>query len=289
MTKCCLTILLGLLLCSTSYEPQLKSGIQRKGMDDSVRPQDDLFLAANGEWIKHTPIPAEKATYGGFEILGDLSQQHVLEIFEEVTTQDYPAGSEEQKIGDFFKSYMNESRVEQLGIQPLEGELAKIDAIESTADLIQHWGYLQTIGVSSPIGFYVDQDDKQSDQHLAVIIQSGLSLPDRDFYLEDSEKFTNARSALREYVQTLFHLAELENDPELGQQILDLEKSIAEHHWPRTELRNADKRYNKKTVAELQEFAPQIDWLGFFQQSGAAEISRTSTWLPLATSRRCRK
>ena len=275
-----LAVLLLLLYSSQSTAKELKSGIQRRGMDAQARPQDDLFLAANGEWVKHTPIPAEKSTYGAFEILGDESQRHVLEIFEEVTSQEFPLGSDEQRIGDLFKSYMNSALVDVLGVSPLSEELAKIDGINSTAEMMRHWGYLQTVGIPSPIGFYVDQDDKQSDQHLAAIIQSGTSLPDRDYYLEDTAKYESAREALKKYIATLFKLAELPADAEIGQQILDLEKSIAEHHWERTELRNADKRYNKKSIVELTELAPEIEWVAYLDACGAEELAEINAVTP---------
>lgn len=276
-----LIVLIAVFCCSGfSQAEELNSGIEQRGMDRSVRPQDDLFLAGNGEWIKHTPIPAEKSTYGAFEILGDLSQQHVREIFQETTTGNYPEGSEEQKIGDFFRSYMNTKVTEALGVQPLGEELAKVDAIASVDDLVRHWGYLQTLAVTTPVGFYVDQDDKQSDQHLAAIIQSGLSLPDRDYYLEDSPKYVAARAALTTYISQVFELADLSADPNIASELLHLEKQIAEHHWERTELRDAVKRYNKHTIEELQERAPGIAWRNYFTAAGAEDLSDVNVNTP---------
>ncbi len=259
---------------------ELNSGIDNRGMDRSVRVQDDLFLAGNGQWLKHTPIPAEKSTYGAFEILGDQSQQHVLEIFKETTTGNYPDGSDEKKIGDFFKSYMNTSETEQRGIEPLREQLAKVDDISNVEDLVRHWGYLQTIGVTTPIGFYVDQDDKQSDQHLAAIIQGGLSLPDRDYYLEDGPKYEKARAALKTYINKIFELAELPADPNIASDILSLEKQFAQHHWERTELRDAEKRYNKHTIQELIGRAPDIAWSEFFTSAGTQDLAHVNVNTP---------
>ena len=269
-----------LLICPFSVAEELSSGIERRGMDKSVRPQDDLFLAANGEWIKHTPIPPDKSTYGAFEILGDEAQLNVREIIRECTEGNYPQGSDEQKIGDFFKSYMNETQVEELGVAPLKAEFGRIDAISTSEDLIRYWGYLQTIGVDSPIGFYVDQDDKQSDQYLATIVQSGISLPDRDYYLQEGEKYENARTALSEFFDRVFELAELPAEPDLAEQLLKLETEIARHHWARRDLRDADKRYNKHTLAELKAAYPVIDWDAYFKACDVGDLTEVNVTTP---------
>ena len=259
---------------------ELNPGIDRRGMDPTVRPQDDLFQAANGEWLKHTPIPVEKPTYGAFEILADEAQLHVREIIKNCTEGDFPPGSNEQKIGDFFQSYMDLDKVEQLGIEPLRAELAKIDEIENTGDLVRYWGYLQTIGVDSPIGFYVDQDDKNSQQYIAVVIQSGISLPDRDYYLEQTDEHKNAREGLKRFVTTVFELAELPAEPSLAAEILALETAIAEIQWERVELRNAEKRYNKFTRQEWLEKVPGLDWEGFFSACGVGDVTELNVNTP---------
>lgn len=280
MRFCAMLLCSWLLTAPAVLAEQLTSGIERRGMDQSVRPQDDLFLAANGEWLKHTPIPADKSTYGAFEILADEAQLHVREIIKDCTEGAYPAGSDEQKIGDFFKSYMNLAKVEEVGIAPLQGELAKIDAIASVDDLVRYWGYLQTIGVDSPIGFYVDQDDKNSQQYLAVIIQSGISLPDRDYYLEEGEKYDKARAALKQFVTQVFVLAELPAEDDLADDILALETALAKVQWERTELRNADKRYNKYTLESLNESIPNLNWSGFFADCGVGDLTEVNVNTP---------
>ncbi len=151
---------------------QANSGIDRQGMDREVRPQDNLFLFANGEWLKHTPIPGDKSSYGSFEILGDESLLSIREIVVAASQESHPQGSDEQKIGDFFKSYMDEQLVEQRGMEPLRAELAKLDELATIEAVVRHWGYLKKIGVGSPVAFYVDQDDKHSEAYMAVVTQS---------------------------------------------------------------------------------------------------------------------
>lgn len=248
------------LVCPGAFGEQLKSGIELRGMDKVVRPQDDMFLYSNGEWLKHTPIPPDKSTYGSFEMLGDEAQIDIHEIIEETASGRHRPGSEDQKIADFYKSYMDEATIEKKGLEPLAEELAKIDALTTPDAIVRHWGYLETVGIGSPIAFYVDQDDKNSSQYLAVVTQSGTTLPDRDYYLEDSPQYESARKALKSYIDTLFKLAQFPANAEIAAEILALETKLAAAQWKREDLRDAHKRYNKHTIAQLSELAPELPW-----------------------------
>jgi len=274
------TLVVVFLFCPLARAEHENSGIDRRGIDSAVRPQDNLFLHANGEWLKHTPIPTDKSSYGSFEMLGDESQLNVYEIVTEASQGNHPQGSDEQKIGDFFKSYMNEELVEQRGIEPLREELEKIDELSTIESLVRHWGYLKSLGVGSPVAFYIDQDDKQSDAYLAAVSQSGTTLPDRDYYLEDSPKYEQARQALKEYISRLFELANLTGSESAAHDILALETKLAAAHWERTELRDADKRYNKHTVGQLVELAPDIPWDDFFNAIGVGDLKQVNVETP---------
>ena len=170
-----------ILVCACVAAPasakETRSGVDSRGMDQSVRPQDDLFMYMNGEWLKHTPIPADKSSYGSFEILGDESEANIREIITVAVEGENPAGSDLQKIGDFFQSYMDEETIESRGMEPLREELAKIDRLDELNEVVEHLGYLQTIDVTGPIGFYVDQDDKRfRTSTWPSITQSGTAL-----------------------------------------------------------------------------------------------------------------
>ncbi|MCH7751177.1 MAG: M13 family metallopeptidase [Planctomycetes bacterium] len=269
-----------LSVCPLAGGEPSNSGIDRRGVDRSVRPQDNLFLFANGEWLKHTPIPTDKSTYGSFEILGDESQLCIRTIIAEASNGNHPPGSDEQKIGDFFNSYMDEQLIEQRGIEPLREELAKVDRLSTLGAVVRHWGYLKTIGVKSPMAFYVDQDDKQSEEYLAVVTQSGTTLPDRDYYLEDVPKYEQARQALKDYVSLLFELGELGGDSSTADKILALETKLAAAHWKRTDLRDAHKRYNKHAIDQMAELAPAIPWNVFFEAVGVAELEHLNVETP---------
>ncbi len=264
MRFCTLIALSWLAMSAVTTAKPLRSGVDKRGIDSSIRPQDDLFAHLNGEWLKHTPIPADKSSYGSFEILGDEAEANIRSIITEAVEGENASGSDLQKIGDFFLSYMDESTIDQRGIQPLRKELEKIDLLKTKRAIVEHWGYLQTIDVSGPIGFYVDQDDKNSTQYLAAVIQSGTSLPDRDYYLKDDKKYLSAREALKKYVIKLYELSHLPQGKEAADAVLAIESKLAEAQWTRTELRDADKRYNKYQVGQLAKLTPGFPWRKFF-------------------------
>lgn len=268
------------LSVNLAFAEPLKSGIEKRGMDEGVRPQDNLFLHLNGEWLKHTAIPPDKSSYGTFEILNDESEANIRQIITEAVEGDHPDGSNLQKIGDFFLSYMDEQTIDKRGIKPLKGELDKIDNLYSIDEVIAHFGYLQTIDVNGPIGFYVDQDDKDSTRYLPAIVQSGLSLPDRDYYLKEDDKYQSAREALKRYVVALHELSDLPHGESAAEAVLDIETALAEAQWTRTELRDANKRYNKFEVNDLDGIVPDFPWHEFFSAVRAADIREVNVVTP---------
>ncbi|MCA9188706.1 MAG: hypothetical protein KDA99_23935 [Planctomycetales bacterium] len=273
------------LIATTFVAPHVaaqeaKSGIDKIGFDKSVRVQDDLFLHVNGQWLIHTPIPPDKSNYGSFLILQDEALAHQREIIEGAAAASHAAGSDAQKVGDFYRSFMDEDRIEQLGVAPLGEMLAEIDAIRNVEQLVTYFGSSQAQGGGNPVGFYVDQDDKDSSRYLVAVIQSGTSLPDRDYYLEDDEKYTEARAALAAYVTKIFELAKVDAPDNTADAIVALEKELAAIQWPRTELRDADKRYNKFTIDQLTEKLPGIDWKTFFAHAGVDDVKEVNVNTP---------
>lgn len=275
-----LLALCSVILTGPALAQELRSGLDKKYMDPAVRAQDNLFLHMNGNWLKHTPIPPDKSNFGSFSVLEDEAQLAIREICEEAAAGKYERGTIQQQIGDFYTSYLDEEQVEQQGLAALEAEFAAIDQIQSHDELIKHFGHVGSLGVDSPIGFYVDQDDMDSTRYLPVVIQSGTSLPDRDYYLEDNDDYQAAREALVKYINTLFDLSGLPHDEGLGQTLLDLETEIARIQWTKTELRDAHKRYNKKTVDELQKLAPSIPWKSYFDGGELPEFVELNVATP---------
>ena len=279
MRSICVFVFLSLFVATNGLAENLASGIDPKGFDRSVRVQDDLFMHVNGTWLKHTPIPSDKSNYGSFIVLLDEAQVKIRAIIEEAAASGSEVGSEAQKIGDFFLSYMNEEIIDKRGIEPLRAELDRIDQIASKEQLFPYFGHTQQIGVGSPVGFYVSVDAKNSSQYLAAIMQSGTTLPDRDYYLKDDPKYLEARAALKEYVNRLFELAKLDAG-DAAEAILNIETKLAEAKWTRTELRNAEKRYNKFTVADFSKETPNIPWAAFFDSAGASGLVDINVMTP---------
>ena len=273
-------LLLLFTVISTTLRSEDKSGIDPIGFDRSVRPQDDLFLHVNGEWLKHTPIPNDKSNYGSFIQLIDEALINLRTLVEHSAAEDHPVGSDRQKVGDFYRSFMDEERVEKLGLEPLSDELSKVQNLTSIDDLVKHFGQLQRLDVSSAIGFFVGQDDKDSTRYLLSVVQSGTTLPDRGYYLEDDEKYVKAREALKVYITTLFKLAGFSNSEAAAAVIVETETKLAQVQWERTELRNAEKRYNKYGFDQLVEAMPGISWGAFLQAAGISNPGDVNVLTP---------
>lgn len=271
---------LALLSCllTTAAADEPISGIDFDGFDRSVRPQDDLYRFVNGRWLMSNQIPADKSNYGSFTALDDAAKENIRAIIEDARKN--PDNPEAQKVGDFYASFMNTQLIEERGLAPIQPELDKIDALTDMESLFRHLGYLNTISVGGPVGFGVTVDAKDSSRNLAVIIQAGTSLPDRDYYLKDDEKYQTAREAFKAYVARLFDLAGLPDGEQAGANILELETRLAEIQWARTELRDAEKRYNKYYVKDLPELTPTLPWHAFFEAAGVPDLVEINVMTP---------
>ncbi len=248
---------------------QVDEVLDTQAMDKSVRIQDDLFGHVNGTWLRDTPIPEDKSNYGSFIKLADLSQARIRKIIDSVSESQHPEGTDEQKIADFYRSFMDEARVNALGAKPAMGEVEAVDELGSKQDIVRHFGYLSKIGIGSPIGFFVSQDAGDATQYISQLIQAGTSLPDRDYYLQDDEGSTKAREALVKYIQTLGGLAGVPELTERAEAILELETKLAQASWPRVKIRDAQARYNKKSFEELNQLtAGKVNWEAFFDAAG---------------------
>ncbi len=198
---CSTLIVASALSCTVVTAQDLFSGIDPDGFDRSVRPQDDLYQFVNGRWLLHTQIPSDKSNYGSFSGLADAAQENIRAIIEESAKN--PVDANSQKVGDLYASFMNEELIEQKGFKPVQAELEAIDQLSDMESVFRHMGYLNTIGIGGPVGFFVTTDAKNSSRYLSAMIQSGTSLPDRDYYLEDEDKYVAAREALKSYIATV--------------------------------------------------------------------------------------
>lgn len=235
-----------------------ETGIIHENFDRSVRPQDDFFRHVNGGWLARAQIPEDRATAGSFADLAVESELLLRSIIESVTSA--PEGSERRKIGDLYASYMDTARIESLGVTPLRGELSRIAALGSHAELPAQFAHFWWLGVSTPVMIGVSQDQKEATRYVVTVSQSGLGLPNREYYLRQGARFDEQRAAYLRYAETLLRLAG-DSDPAAGAaQVMTLEHALAERHWEPARNRDREATYNPRTIAELDATAPALSW-----------------------------
>ena len=234
-----------------------KSGIDLSHVDAAFAPGDDLYRHLNGGWLKSHQIPADRASDGVAYALHDEAEAQVREIIEGAHLMS-GAGAEAQKIGDLYRSFMNTEAIEKLGVTPLAGDLAAIDAISSVSDFISTMSVLEMKGVGGIFGASIYTDAMDSDTNIIYLSQGGLSLPDESYYRE--EQYAPIREAFIEHVVKMFALAGITISVDGAKSILALETSIAACHWDQVRDRDATLTYNKHSRAELEKLAPALDF-----------------------------
>jgi len=242
----------------------------KTGMDTTVKPGDNFFDYANGTWMKKTVIPASESEWGSFATLYDDNEKHLHTILESVSAQDNAAGSKEQKVGDLYKSGMDTVAIEKLGYDPIKPQLAKIAAITDYKGLVKLAADGFKSGDGFLFGFSVSPDDKISTKNAAHFDQTGLGLPDRDYYFKTDTASVSIRAKYVKYIAKLFTLTGVDeataNDKAAG--IMKLETAIAQSHLTPVELRDPVKNYNKLTMVEFQKQIPDIDLADVFTRLG---------------------
>jgi putative endopeptidase len=231
-------------------------GFDKAGMDTSVDPGMNFYKYANGAWEKNTPIPEDKSNYGMFTVLQDKSEARTKEIIENAKT----GSPEEQKVGDFYRAFMDEKAIEDKGIAPLKPMLDQIDAIKTPADLAKMFGTFARHFAKSPFFTLVGQDDKDPEHYIANIHQGGLGLPDRDMYDAKKPQFAAQREGYKKYLADMFKLVDFKDADKRADAVYALEDKIAAVHWTKVQNRDPQKTYNKMSIADLQKLAPGFDW-----------------------------
>jgi putative endopeptidase len=236
-------------------------GFDAAGMDKNVQPGDNFFDYTSGAWARTTEIPADKPVWGGFVELDELSTKRTRAIIEDAARSKGAPGSNARKVGDFYAAFMDEAAIEAKGTAPLKPWLAKVDAIRSTADLARTFGEFAQVGIGSPVSAGVEQDLKNNTQYGVYVGQSGLGLPDRDYYLDSANpKFVEAKAKYQTHVATMLRLAGIADVDAKAKRIVDLETKIAATHWSRVEQRQIEKLYNPMPTADLAAKMPGFDW-----------------------------
>lgn len=245
--------------------------IDSKNMDLSIKPGDDFFHYANGNWIKNNPIPPDKTRYGAFDELTENNLLQIKEIIESaVEDKTKLPGSNKQKIGDFYESGMDSIRIETLDVSPLLPYLERINRINSQEELIKELAYFHTLRIFPFFVTYAAQDDKNSSMVILHIGQGGLGLRDRDYYLSEEPRMKEIRQKYIEFVSKMFHLIgnETTQAERKAQIIMSIETKLAEISYSRYELREPEKNYHKMVLSELINVCPYLNWKSYLNELG---------------------
>jgi putative endopeptidase len=243
------------------------SGIDMQYVDQSVRPQDDPYRYLNGKWLDSFQLPADKATYGSFVLVDDETQEQLRHIVDGLQNSP-PSEPEARKLADLYASFMNEAQLEKLGVKPLKPEFAAIEVMTGKAQIPALIAHLNQIGAGAPYDVAVVQDARNSAQYALTAYQSGLGLPDRDYYSSDDPKLKEARTKYLAHIGTMLSMTGDGEAPRHAREILDLETKLAQAQWTRVENRDPVKAYNKVMLADLPALTPQYDWNAYFKGVG---------------------
>jgi putative endopeptidase len=231
-------------------------------MDPSVVPGDNFYQFANGTWAKNTPIPADKSNYGMFTVLDDLSRERTRDVIQE------EAKDPNSKIGNAYASFMDEAAIESKGLAPFDPWLNQVRGLKSKTGLPALYGDADGLGINVPFNMFVGQDRKASDQYTLNVLQGGLGMPDRDYYLSADPKIAETRAKYLDHLTNMLTLAGEKNAAARAKAIVDFETKIAKVHWTRAESRDATKTYNKMSLAEVRKLAPGFDFPAFVKADG---------------------
>jgi len=262
--------LLTLASCTNPSAPEKKL-IEITGIDSTLKPGDNFYRYANGKWYDSIPIPASQAGVGAYMFMNYPQRMRLQGILDSLSQGEQAEGSIAQKVGDFYASGMDTVTIDKRGYKPIAPTLATIEAINDLPSLVTFVANQVKVDNNSIIAFGVGPDDKNSSMNIAQAYQTGLGLPDRDYYFKSDSSTVAIQSAYKTYISTLFQLtgsnaAEAKKDADIA---YDIDKQLAASHRTRVELRDVTANYNKMAVSALAKAQPNIGWDDFLQQIGA--------------------
>jgi len=252
---------------AASQQAPLQSGVDMQYVDRSVRPQDDLYRYLNGKWLDTFQLPPDKGSYGAFTYIYDATLEQLRGIVEAGAAG---TDTEARKITDLYASFMDEPRLEALDLKPLQTELAAVDAMTDRSEIPALMAHLNRIGVDVPYDLDINQDARNSLQYAVIIHQSGLGMPDRDYYLKDDPKLKEARAKYLVHIGKMLGMAGDGEAPAHAAAILDLETALARAQWTRVDNRDPVKTYNKTAIDDLPKLMPGYDWRRYVRGSDIA-------------------
>ena len=281
-------------LAARAQEPTKSDthGIAVGNMDPSVKPGDNFYQYANGAWIKRTEIPPDRGRIGVFTTLDDLSNKRTLGLIEEAVKENAPAGSNNRKVADLYTSYMDEAGIEAKGLDPLRPHLEAIAAIRDKRELARALGESLRADVdalnntnfhtANLFGLWVAPGFNDSDHYAAYLLQGGLQLPDRQYYLSDSDRMRDIRAKYQAHVSAMLKLAGFSDSDARAQRIIELEHAIAEKHLSLTENEDIQKANNPWKQSDFATKAPGLDWAEYFRGAGLSNQASFIVWQPSA-------
>ena len=257
----------------------LASGIDKADMDATARPQDDFYRYVNGHWLDATEIPADKPSYGVFSKLFDDAQAALRTIIEDAAKADPSRlDADQRKVGDFYASFLDQATIDAAGMKPVEATFARIDAAKNGKDIAVLMGELGrtvsqpgTFGPAPtlPLNLVVHQDNKDATKYIADLQQSGLGLPDRDYYIKDDDaKLKGIRAQYQTFLEKILGMAGDKSPAATAKSIVALETALAKAQWTKVDLRDPIKGYNKTEIAKLATIAPGFDWDAYLDAAG---------------------
>jgi len=246
------------------------SGIDQSLFSEKVTAGENFYLYANEKWLDETPIPADKSNYGIFTVLDDTTREQVRTLIEAAAEEKAAVGTPGQKVGDMYRSVLDTDKRNETGIAPIAGLLELVNNIENKEQLAVAVGKLVRSGVYGPFAPYISVDAKNSDQYIVYLTQSGLTLPDRDYYLEDDPRYLELREQLETYATEMLTAIAVDAPGAGAKQVMAIELKIAESQWTKTDNRDPDKTYNRKTIEGLGEL---VDSFPINEMLEAAELS----------------
>lgn len=246
-------------------------GLDLSATDDSIRPGADFYRFANGGWIDGSEIPADRTRWGSFDILGEEAEARVKLLVESL-----PVGPAEDsvaaKVGEFYRAYTDTAAIESAGLGPVEPDFQRIENAHSLQDIASVMAS-PDMPAQAPVGFFVSVDQKNPDRYVVYLTQSGLGLPDREYYVSHDEQFTEIRSQYQEHIARMLGLAGA-SAADAAQQavvLLDVETRLARLHWPIEQRRQRDLTYNPHSRGELEALAPDFPWSAYLSAAGLSD------------------
>lgn len=292
--KTVLACLLLSALCTLAQNASIQEvhGIAVDNIDRSVKPGDDFHRFANGNWIKRTEVPADRAGIDVFTRLSDLSSQRTADLIKELATSNLPAGSDLRKVADLFNSYMDEAAIEAKGLTPVKSNLDAIAAIRDKKQLAHALGETLRADVdalnntnyhtANLFGLWVAPGFNDSDHYTPYLMQGGLQLPDREYYTSNSESMQNIRTKYQPHVAAMLKLAGFSDADARAARIVELETAIAKTHRMLAENEDIHKANNTWRRAEFATKAPGLDWDDYFKGAGLSRVESFIVWQPEA-------